>query len=161
MNLAYGYTDARFDRFCDATYAQILGVTTQTGVCAGAASVPTLSVAGYRTANAPKHNGAFGVDFATPISDGWEFSARFDATYQSERFAEVYNHASTGDAARFDLRLGIASDQWRLTAWARNLGNERAPDGVTRSFNPDNNGRAWSVHYPLGRQVGLTAAFSF
>lgn len=161
VNLAYGYTDARFDRFCDATYAQILGVTTQTGVCAGAASVPTLSVAGYRTANAPKHNGAFGVDFATPISDGWEFSARFDATYQSERFAEVYNHASTGDAARFDLRLGIASEQWRLTAWARNLGNERAPDGVTRSFNPDNNGRAWSVHYPLGRQVGLTAAFSF
>lgn len=161
FNLGYGYTDAKFDRFCDATFAQISGVTTQTGPCAGAASVPTLSVAGYHTANAPKHNGTIGVDFGAPISDRWEFFARFDTTYQSERFAEVYNLASTGDATRFDLRFGLARDQWRFTAWARNIGNERAPDGATRAFNPDDNGRAWQVHYPLGRQIGLTAAFDF
>ncbi len=165
-NFGYGYTSAKFDKFCDATYAQLFGFTsvTQTGPgCAGAASVATVSVAGFRTANAPEQTANFGLAYRRPLNETWSFFARADSSFQSERFAEVYNHASTGDALRHDVRFGLQREKLTITAWGRNVGNERTPDSVVRFFDPDtaNFRRAYQVHYPNGRQIGITAAFEF
>lgn len=51
-----------------------------------------------------------------------------------------------------------------MTAWARNLGNDRSPDSVVRFFDT-NSGflftRAFQVHYPNGRQIGVTGSYKF
>lgn len=159
--LGWGYSDATYDELCDSTFAQLVGQTVQAGVCAGASSLPTRSVAGYQTANTPKNTGNFGVEYSTVIGGDWQVFARMNASYQSERFAEVYNGASTGDATRFDTRVSVERDKWAFTVWGRNVGNERAPDGVQRGNNPDTNARTFTVHYPNGRQLGLTATYRF
>ena len=48
--------------------------------------------------------------------------------------------------------------------WGRNLGDNRKPDSVVRFFDPDSGfafTRAYQVHFPNGRQYGLTASYKF
>jgi outer membrane receptor protein involved in Fe transport len=169
VSASYGWTDAEFEENCDAVYAGTLGVTVQTPPCAGFSNTPTLSVAGFQTANSPEHTGNVGLEFKTPVGDRWTFFARSDASYQGTRYAEQYNFTETGDATRFDARLGLQGDEWTFTFWGRNVGNERSADSVVRFFDPDSRSpigvptfqRAYQVHYPDGRQFGLTAAFRF
>lgn len=168
LNLAYGHVDAKFKELCDNVYALLLGPVespvTSSGPCPSAGTTRFQSVAGFRTANAPEHTASAGVEVNFPITEAWRFFARTDASYQSERFAEVYNHASTGDSLRFDARLGVQADQWKVTLWGRNVGNERSANTVVRFFNPDSGflfTRAYQVNYPNGRQVGLTAEYKF
>ena len=167
VNIGYGYTDAKFKSLCDPVLAQLLGVTlaTQQAPCIAPAGVTTFTAnaAGFQTANAPKHTANAGVEFAVPVNERWKFFARADFSYQSERFAEVYNQASTGASKRVDARFGITGDAWRVTAWAKNIGNDRTPDAVVRFFDPDSPGfnRAFQVHFPNGRTVGLTATYDF
>jgi len=165
LNAAYGYSDAKFKRLCDNTFAILLGTPpTDEGPCPSAGTVNFADASGFQTANAPKHTATGGAEFRVPLGEAWGLFARADLTYLSERFAEVYNHASTGDSTRIDARFGIESGQWRITAWGRNLTDERNPDTVVRFFNP-NSGfaftRAYQVHYPNGRQFGLTASVNF
>ncbi len=169
LNASYGYTDAEFKELCDATYAGTVGVSVQTPPCAGFSNTATLSAAGFQTANAPTHTGTAGVELHLPVGDRWTAFARTDASYQGTRYAEVYNFASTGDSVRIDARVGIEDDQWKFTLWGRNVGNERSPDSVVRFFDPDSRNaigvptfqRAYQVHFPNGRQFGLTAAYKF
>lgn len=172
LNLAYGYTDAKFKELCDATLAILLGPAaspeTTSGPCptvrASATTVTRFAnAAGFRTANAPEHTAAFGAEFHAPVGADMTFFARTDFSYQSERFAEIYNHASTGDSSRVDLRVGLEKEQWKVTVWARNLTDDRTPDAVVRFFDPDTPTaiRAFQVHYPNGRQIGVTANFKF
>jgi outer membrane receptor protein involved in Fe transport len=172
FNVGYGYTDAEFKEACDSTYAAIRGVTLATQVepcvsrldtASNTTPPPVLSAAGFQTANAPKHTVNGGIEFGVPLGDKWRFIARGDVSYQSERFAEIYNDASTGSSTRFDARLGLEMDAFRITAWGKNLGNDRSPDAIVRFFDPDSLtfNRAYQVHYPNGRTVGVTATYDF
>jgi outer membrane receptor protein involved in Fe transport len=167
LNLAYGHTRARFKEFCDNTYAVLLGPVaspvTTTGPCPTIGTTRYQSVAGFQTANAPEHTGSFGVEFNTPLTESWKLFARGDVSYQSERFAEVYNHASTGDSTVVNARLGISADQWRITLWGRNIGDDRSPNALTRFFDTDSPTlqRGYQVNYADGRQLGLTAEYKF
>ena len=170
VNASYGYTEATFKELCDNVLAVLTATpVTSTGPCPSAVASPTVVVnfanaAGFQTANAPKDTFATGAEFRIPVGTDWSFFARADLSYQSERFAEVYNHASTGDSTRVDARLGIEAEAWKISLWARNLGDERTPDSVVRFFDPDSGflfTRAYQVHYSNGRQIGLTASYKF
>ena len=170
LNASYGYTNAEFKELCDNVYAVLTASpATTAGPCPSAIASPTVVVnfanaAGFQTANAPESTFAAGAEFRTPVGTDWSFFARTDLSYQSERFAEVYNHASTGDSTRVDARLGMETDDWKVTIWGRNLGDNRKPDSLVRFFDPDSGfafTRAYQVHFPNGRQYGLTASYKF
>ena len=171
LNAAYGYTNAEFKELCDNVYAILTASpVTTTGPCPSvgvgvlAAPVNFASTAGFRTANAPESTFSAGAEFRIPVGAEWSFFARSDYSYQGARYAEVYNHASTGTLTRLDARLGMETDAWKVTLWGRNLGNDRSPDSVVRFFDPDAGfafTRAYQVHFPNGRQYGLTASYKF
>ena len=165
VNLGYGYASAEFKELCDSTLANLLPADDpRQERCPDKGTIRFADASGFQTANAPTHTGTGGVEFNTALNSEWRFFTRADLSYVSERFAEVYNHASTGDATRVDARLGVEGTQWRISLWGRNLNDERSPDAVVRFFNP-NTGlaftRAYQVHYPNGRQFGLTAVYAF
>jgi outer membrane receptor protein involved in Fe transport len=118
-------------------------------------------VAGFITPNAPEHTASAGAEFHRAVGQrGFEFFWRVDASYQSERFAEVYNHASTGDSSRVDSRLGLRTEDWSVTLWGRNLGDDRSPTAVRRFINGNATfplQRAYDMSFPTGRLLGLTA----
>jgi len=171
LNMAYGHTKAKFVDNCDNVFAQLtVAPVTLTGPCPsavppGGAAVNFVSVAGFITPNAPEHTGSIGAEFHAPLgSTGWEMFARADASYQSERFAEVYNHASTGDSSRIDARMGLKAEQWSVTLWGRNLGDDRSPAAVRRFINGNAAfplQRAFDMSFPNGRLLGLTATYQF
>lgn len=171
LNLSYGHVKAKFTENCDAVLAQLLGSpTVTTGPCPSVVATPTAtvrfeSVAGFITPNSPEHTGNLGVEFHTGVgAANWELFARMDASYQSERFAEVYNHASTGDSSRVDARLGLKAEQWSVTLWGRNIGDDRSPMSVRRFINGNAAfplQRAYDMAFPSGRLMGLTATYQF
>jgi iron complex outermembrane receptor protein len=170
LNAAYGYTDAKFKELCDNVYAILTASPVTTAApCPSAVASPTVVVnfadaAGFQTANAPESNATVGAEFRIPVGTEWSFFARTDYSYQSERFAEVYNHASTGTTTRLDARFGAETDAWKITVWGRNLGDDRSPNAVVRFFDPDSGlafTRAYQVNFPNGRQYGLTASYKF
>ena len=160
VDAGYGYSDAKFTNACDSTLATIVNAMSSSPGCSVGPPFQ-LDVAGKQTGNAPTSTANAGVAFNLPINERWELFARTDASFQDERFAEIYNHASTGTSLRFDARLGLTSDAWKITLWGRNVGNERAADSLVRLGNPDNGNRAYLVHYPNGRQIGLTVGYEF
>ncbi len=160
VNAGYGYSDATFTAACDSTLATIVNVTASSPACSVGPPF-LLDVAGKQTGNAPTSTANAGVALNLPFGANWEFFARTDASFQDERFGEIYNHASTGSSLRFDARLGLTSEAWKITLWGRNVGNERAADSLVRLGNPDNGNRAYLVHYPNGRQFGLTVGYEF
>ena len=173
LNAAYGYAKAEFQQLCDATYAQLLGSpVTTSGPCPSAIPNPATpatatnfaDVSGFRTANSPLHTGSVGAEFRMAVRSDWSLFARSDFSYQSERFAEVYNHASTGDSTRLDARLGLETEAWKVTLWGRNLADDRSPSSVRRITAPNAAvplTRAYDMFMPNGRQFGVTANYRF
>ncbi len=163
LNAGYGYTQAEFKENCDSTYAATIGATVSDPECDSSGTTVFISVAGFNTANAPEHTANVGVQFNAPFGSDLNFFVRSDSSFQSERYAEFYNFASTGTTLRFDGQVGVESDAWKVSLWGRNIGNERSADAVVRFFNPNTAtfNRAFQVHYPNGRQYGLTALYRF
>jgi outer membrane receptor protein involved in Fe transport len=172
FNLGYGYADAEFKELCDNTFAVITGspVTTDppcpSVIPPMGAATNFRDASGYQTANAPTHTGSVGAEYSLLFGTDKRFFVRTDYSYQSERFAEVYNHASTGDSTRLDARVGVSSESWDLTVWGRNLGDDRSPSSIRRFINPEVvvnfvPNRAFDMFLPNGRQYGLTATYKF
>jgi outer membrane receptor protein involved in Fe transport len=160
-NLAYGYTDVEIQEACDAEWGAFTGVDpeceTQLGVPGGG------SLEGNSTPNAPEHTLAVSLDYARPINADLEWFARGDYLFESERYAQVFNLASTGDSSRINLRTGVASQNWKLSAWVKNLTDDDTVDAVVRlvDFNTFFARRAFQAHLPRGRQFGVTFEYNF
>jgi iron complex outermembrane recepter protein len=160
VSAGFGYSDAEFVKACDATLATIVNAMASSPACPAGPTIQ-IDVAGNQTGIAPSSTANAGLSLNLPLGDAWTFFARTDASYQGERYAEIYNHASTGSSLRFDARAGVNGDSWSITAWGRNVGNDRSATSLVRLGNPDNGNRAYRVNFPNGRQFGLTVAYEF
>ena len=146
---------------------------TTAGPCPSAVASPTRAAAtnfadaaGFQTANAPKSTGTLGAEFRIPVGSRVELvRPRRTTRYQSERFAEVYNHASTGESTRLDARFGAETDAWKVTR----LGPQprRRPFARLGASLHQTRMPAFASHpclhmcIPNGRQFGLTATYKF
>ncbi len=57
----------------------------------------------------------------------WDFSARADITWQDEYFGGLDNQWTVPDHTYVNLRLGLSSDRWSISFWAKNLFNDDSP----------------------------------
>jgi len=92
---------------------------------------------------------------------GWNWFLRADYHFNSERFAQVYNLASTGDREIVNVRGGIRCDNIDLELWIDNaLDDDTSPaliryvDASDFTFGPFN--RAIGITLPEKRRVGAT-----
>jgi len=108
LNLSYGYCDAVFKSFPNAT-AQ------------GA------NYSGYELPDAAKNTVATALDYAHPVSASLEFMARAEFTYRSGAYFQPDNTPNLyqGGYGIAGARLGLGGrdHRWGVTAWVRNLSN--------------------------------------
>jgi iron complex outermembrane receptor protein len=116
----------------------------------------------------PQHQFGASINWRQPAFNDLEFVARLDANYRSKSFVQVDNLQWVGDRTLVNLRVGLESDRWTLTAWAKNLADDDTPVGGTRYVDFQNDHvpgpgfpRGSVVTLAPGRQVGLTASYSF
>ena len=130
------------------------------------------SVAGNQTPNASKHMANAFARYEWPAGANTAY-IRADYAYASRKYAQIFNHAHSGDQNLINLKLGLDMDQWQLSLWARNLTDDRTPSTVIRFVDFKNflprgdsartSGFVRAFQYPLAdpRQIGATATYTF
>ncbi|MEO1203764.1 MAG: TonB-dependent receptor, partial [Pseudomonadota bacterium] len=165
LNISYGYTDAEIKEQCDSEYGSLVGADPAS--CDQVRFPGGASVAGNSTPNAPEHNGSVSLAYNRPLAmgDAVEFFARGDYTYESTRFAQVYNLAETGDSARMNLRAGLRSSNWQASVWVKNLTDDDTANSAVRIVDFDTLffglRRAFLAGLPRGRQFGASFEYNF
>lgn len=155
----YALTDAKFTEFNDPEALQLFG---------------NASVAGNQLPNQPKHQSTVYGKFNTPITSDVTFFMRADVGYTERKYDQIYNLAYTGDQYLANLRVGIETDTWTLTAFADNLFDDRTPSTVIRYVDQLNipapttgttagTGTLRGFQYPLAdkRRFGVTGKYKF
>ena len=163
MNLTWGLTDAEIKFNCDSEWGAFQGpdpVACDQARFPGAANMP-----GNQTPNTPRNSISLTLDYRTQLTGGMDFFVRTDGTYESTRYAQVFNLAETGDSAIVNFRTGLKGEQWTATLWVKNLNNETSPDSLIRFIDFDTLffgiRRAFQMYYPRGRQFGVSFEYNF
>ncbi|MCC6172338.1 MAG: TonB-dependent receptor, partial [Gammaproteobacteria bacterium] len=77
------------------------------------------------------------------------------------QYASLANLAETGDRTVADLRIGLSSPSWQLTAFVTNLFDDDTAEGLSPFLNPQTGARNFIVSVPDPRQWGLRVRYSF
>ncbi len=70
---------------------------------------------------------------------GWTFSARGDAVYQSKYYGGLDNQWTIPSRTVFNGNLGLTSDEWSISVWAKNILNDNTPTAAYRNVYFGNN----------------------
>ena len=165
LNIAYGYTDAEIKEQCDVEYGGFVGADPEN--CDQVRFPGGASVSGNKTPNSPEHNGSATLNYQVPVGfgDDVEFFSRLDFTYESSRYAQVYNLAETGVNQRVNWRLGYRNDNWNASLWVKNLMDDDETNSVIRIIDFDTlffgTRRAFQANLPKRRQFGVTFEYNF
>ncbi len=150
----YGYTDGRIDRYDGRPYT-----------------------AGNEVPYAPEYTGNFGVEFRTAVgSSGLDLVARVDSSFvgetrfhpvQDELVPNLFTGAGFGQGdfskqkrdayAVVNARIGLAGERWGVTAWGRNLSDEKYLQEIISA--PEFGGSF--IHDSPGSSYGLDVSYSF
>lgn len=152
IQAGYALADAEFDEFFDVALAPLPSFA------------PDGDVSGNQLPRQSKHQAnmvaTFEREFAPLAGASWYL--RSEMLYQSKQYSTSANLASTGDSTRVNLRLGLVSERWEASLWARNVFDDRTPPVGIRFIDAANslgNGffaRAWNVSPADGRTFGAT-----
>jgi iron complex outermembrane receptor protein len=66
-----------------------------------------------------------GGQFTQPLGGGLDLTLRADYQRTGRTWWEPYNTTSRDPISLVDARIGLRAEQWSVTAWGRNLGNEK------------------------------------
>lgn len=174
LQFNYTYLDAEIRRGIEADKALVLlGTNCKVGRstnldlpgCREAASI-----AGNTPPLVSKHSGAVGLRSEIDLTSRFSFFAGADVVYRSS-FYDILNLASSGNSTRVNLQAGVMDDNGlRITAFVRNLFNDKTPVGVLRYIDigagvprapTGDSSRGFAVTPPRKPEFGLTVSKSF
>lgn len=137
LNAAVGYNDAKYTSY---------GANT-----------------GHRLANAPEWQGNVSLDYSREMTSQFNLVARADVFYQGDRFLGADNNPFyvMGETTLVNARLGLASadGRWTVTAWARNLLDDKAINQIFGGSSPFFPSYNYSPSNP--RTVGVDLSLRF
>ncbi len=180
LDLSYRVTDAWTSRFAYAvtdseieTFAQSVdaGASAPSGfreaaLIAGYSASGDVIISGTQLPQTSKSQWVFSNVFEGAVEGGWMWFLRADYHFNSERYAQVYNLAHTGDREILNLRGGVRGGNIDIELWVDNaLDDDTSPaliryvQGSDLTFNPFN--RAIGLTLPEKRRVGATLRYRF
>jgi outer membrane receptor protein involved in Fe transport len=181
--VGYTFVDARFTDFYDDTTEEIFDTDGRPARLPDGspnpADVDGLSggdLKDNRLPQTPQHQLVLTAQVNAPLSDRLEFVARTDLSFESKRYVQVDNLNWASDSTNVNLNLALEANRWSLSAWARNLFDDRTPLVVTRLLdfnrlltrrNPLTGAnqttffRDFAVSAPRKRQFGVTLQYKF
>jgi iron complex outermembrane recepter protein len=183
FRLAYTFVDARFTRFYDDTTEEIFDTDGRPAFLSNDTRNPLDvdgpaggDLAGNFLPQTPRHQAIATGQLTLPVSGRLNFVSRADLAYESRRFSQVDNLNWAGDSFNLNASLGIESDAWTISLFARNLLDDRTPLVVTRlldftrlltrvnpltGLNQTTFFRDFSVSAPRRQQFGVNLAYKF
>ncbi|MCP5466179.1 MAG: TonB-dependent receptor [Steroidobacteraceae bacterium] len=107
------------------------------------------------------HTALASLTYTAPLAADWAWFGQLDAQYRTSQYASIANLAETGDRTLVDLRFGLNSPSWQITAFVTNLFDDDTPDNISPFLNPQTGARNFIVSVPDPRQWGLRVRYSF
>ena len=169
VRLGYAYIDSEIERFVqsvDADANPAPSAFREAALIFGYSPGGDVIIAGTRLPQTSEHQAILSNVFNGNMTNGWSWFLRADLSYNSERYAQVYNLAHTGDRQMLNLRGGFRSDNIDIELWVDNATDDDTSPALIRyvqannlTFNPFN--RAIGVTLPEQRRGGVTARFRF
>lgn len=155
----YAYTDATYDEFVIgelATSVQRIESGNATGDFSGRAVQRT-----------PKNSANLGIAYRSTFENGMKWFLEGDISYRDDRYLDESNLVTLPSYSLVDLRWGISSESWALTAYMNNVfdddtirnGARFVDVGRTEGFGAP--GRALLAYLPAPRVFGLRVEYSF
>ncbi len=154
------FADPEYKFFVEETFAPQLGVD------------PDL--AGNEPYRYPDWQIQLSADYNSPAAyKDWDFFARTDLNMIGERWSEIYNLSYIGWEYKWNLRVGLQQENWRLTAYVNNILDDRTLAGSFRFRDLRRfalfNGTTFSYTFPYaqlvnlnrGRHFGVNISYSF
>ena len=168
LRLGYAWTDSEIERFVQSVDAGASAGSAfrEAALIAGYSPSGDVIISGTQLPQTSEHQAILSNVFDGSMSNGWSWFLRADLSYNSERYAQVYNLAHTGDRQIVNLRGGFRSDNIDIEIWVDNATDDHTSPALIRyvqannlTFNPFN--RAIGVTLPEQRRGGVTARFRF
>ena len=102
-----------------------------------------------------------GVDLNGAISDDWKWTATANARYETKQYGTNTNINWYGPRTVINLRAGVESSTYTISAYVNNLTNDHTPEIISvnarlSDFQGDIDG-----YLPVGRQYGVTIGAKF
>ncbi len=185
VGFTYALADSEFTEGCDDfqwTLTSGGGELSPDGESASAdfTGNGSCSIEGRQFPISSKHQASAFFNWYLPAGGDNEWFVSGDVTYESKKYVQVHNLAYAPAATIAGLRVGYQADNWKLTAFARNLFDEDSVVIATRwlaipyistgfslntaSFVPGaatGAPRAFFTTLRRGRQYGLEFSYSF
>lgn len=90
------------------------------------------SIEGKQVPRTSNNTAFLDLEYRGVLGNGWDWFVGANYSYEESRFAQVLNHAETGDIALVNARLGFTSDRYSINIWGKNLNGEDATPFVLR-----------------------------
>ncbi len=133
------------------------------------------NIAGHQIPDTPKHSLVTGFAAHTPVFSRVDAVLRADFRYESKRYNNASNLNWVDERTIVNLRAGLQSDRWALTAYVRNLLNDDTPiaafafnnyaiNPITTTAQAQNNGaypRLYSIIPQRQRDYGVEFTYRF
>lgn len=170
LTLNYAYIDGEFTRGVDANQGVLNSVADNGAAdCSIGDQFPDIdgciplygSIVGNRIPRTAKHQVYADAVFRTSMGDGdWDWYVGANYNFESGKYSQVHNQASTGDTALVNARVGFVNDNWAIQAYGRNLTGEDAWLNVLRNLEP-NFTRAFALSARRDTYYGISAIYSW
>lgn len=175
-SLVYANTDSVIKNFFSQDQADLMGTS---GNPNPGPDDPLASVAGNKSPLVPRNKLTLGLSYDAQLGNGWDLTANWDTTYESERYMQIHNLAKFGASTLSNFRISMSPNEaWRFSAYVNNVFDDDAPQGGLRylSFEAPrimvpNIGaaagyssvqqRAFGVSAPMPRMYGVEVSFRF
>lgn len=155
--VSYTYNDAQYDDFTDITNtASVLSRASVNGDNCTVVAVGTPAVSrcivdysGNRLEGASKHSLQMGGQLRGDITADLGWFADTDIRYQTKRFTSFENSLSLDSYWLVDLRAGLKTETWNVTAYVNNVFNDDTIKASAVYL------QAWQDSYVPPRPTGL------
>ena len=101
-------------------------------IIGGAGYLDARQATGIRSPFAPKFNANLNATYSIPINNNFDFVSNVSWRYNSSQFANANEQSLVPSKQYVDLRAGLRTDSFQISAWVRNALNTRE---ATSDFN--------------------------
>lgn len=122
-----------------------------------------LNLSGYSLPRQSDWQGTLTVDIVQPLTEDWDWTLRGNYRYESKQYtvSPPTNVAYVGSKHRANLRAGVESDQYSVTAYVDNVFNDDSAVNTGIILDPSNFTSPIAVTYDDKRTFGIEARVNF
>jgi iron complex outermembrane receptor protein len=119
-----------------------------------------VSLDGYKVPGTSDLMANFGAEFYGAVA-GWDWKARLDGRYESERWQTPVNYYYVPERTVLDFHASVSKDNIRIGAFVENITDDDTPNRANMQVRLNDFGAHPILRLPDGRQAGVSLTLEY